>query len=135
MRIIDDEPDSSFEINIVPMIDVIFAILTFFILSTLFLNRSEGLPVNLPQAATGITQASETTVTVTITQQGQISVNRQVVTLEGLPAQILSIKGTKPQQIVVINADQVVAHGTVVAVMDRLRQIEGVRIAIATVKP
>ncbi|MEY2914612.1 MAG: hypothetical protein RLZZ184_3921, partial [Cyanobacteriota bacterium] len=40
-----DEPDIPAQINIVPMIDVIFAILTFFIMSTLFLNRSEGLPV------------------------------------------------------------------------------------------
>ena len=47
-----DEPELPAQINIVPMIDVIFAILTFFIMSTLYLHRSEGLPVNLPQAAT-----------------------------------------------------------------------------------
>ncbi len=46
-----DEPDMPSQINIVPMIDVIFAILTFFIMSTLYLTRSEGLPVNLPTAS------------------------------------------------------------------------------------
>jgi len=44
-----DEPEIPTAINIVPMIDVIFAILAFFIMSTLFLTRSEGLSVNLPQ--------------------------------------------------------------------------------------
>lgn len=39
---LQDEPDIPAQINIVPMIDVIFAILTFFIMSTLFLTRSEG---------------------------------------------------------------------------------------------
>jgi len=47
-----DEPELPTQINIVPMIDVIFAILTFFIISTLYLTRSQGLPVNLPSAKT-----------------------------------------------------------------------------------
>lgn len=47
-----EEPDLPPQINIVPMIDVIFAILTFFILSSLFLTRLEGIPVNLPKAGT-----------------------------------------------------------------------------------
>ena len=60
-----DEPDLPAQINIVPMIDVIFAILTFFIVATLFLNKSEGLPVNLPKASTAKPQLS-TKVTVSI---------------------------------------------------------------------
>ncbi|HEY9301689.1 MAG TPA: biopolymer transporter ExbD, partial [Phormidium sp.] len=47
-----DEPDSIPQINIVPLIDVTFAILTFFIVSSLSLSKSEGLPVNLPKAST-----------------------------------------------------------------------------------
>lgn len=43
-----EEPDLPPRINIVPMIDVIFAILVFFMVSSLSLTRSEGLPVNLP---------------------------------------------------------------------------------------
>lgn len=39
MRILDNEPEDEFEINILPMIDVIFAILAFFIVLTLFLTR------------------------------------------------------------------------------------------------
>lgn len=62
---IPDDPDDSPQINIVPMIDVIFAILTFFIMASLFLTRSEGLPVNLPQAETAQSQ-NQNKITITI---------------------------------------------------------------------
>jgi len=47
-----DESEGQGEINIIPMIDVIFSILAFFIISSLYLTRSDGLSVNLPSAQT-----------------------------------------------------------------------------------
>lgn len=129
-----DEPEPSAQINIVPMIDVIFAILTFFIMSTLFLTRSEGLPVNLPAAKTAESQAQNQLV-VTIDAGGNLALNRQSTTLEGLDAQIRSLAAAGQPPLVVINADKAVAHGAVVNVMDRLRAIAGVRLAIATQQP
>lgn len=129
-----NEPEPPFQINIVPMIDVIFAILTFFIMSTLFLTRSEGLPVNLPQASTSESQLSEQFV-VTIDKAGKLALNRQPVQLEGLVAEMQALALTGQQPVVVINADEAVSHGQVIAVMDRLRAIEGVRMAIATQRP
>lgn len=126
-----DEPEPSFQINIVPMIDVIFAILTFFIMSTLFLTRSEGLPVNLPNAATAQMQP-ETQIVVTIDKAGALSLNRKPVQLEGLVADVQAQILTGKQPVVVINADAAVMHGKVIAVMDRLREVKGVRMAIAT---
>ena len=75
MRFLDDEPDIPPQINIVPMIDVIFSILAFFIVSSLFLTRSEGLDVNLPQASTSQLQRTEQ-ITVTINKKGQIFLKR-----------------------------------------------------------
>jgi biopolymer transport protein ExbD len=128
------EPEPPSQINIVPMIDVIFAILTFFIMSTLFLTRSEGLPVNLPGAATAQSQPQSQTV-VTIEASGALSLNRQAIDLEALEAQMRGLVAAGQQPFVVINADQAVPHGRVVTVMDRLRKIEGVRMAIATQRP
>lgn len=125
-----EEPDLPFQINIVPMIDVIFAILTFFIMSSLFLTRSTGLPVNLPKAATAQDQRSSQ-VTVTLDAAGNIRLNQQPVQLSDLQPRVRSLSGTRPQT-VIINADQQVSHGQVIAVMDQLRQIPGVRLAIAT---
>lgn len=130
-----DEPELPLQINVVPLIDVMFALLTFFIMSTLFLTRSEGLPVNLPQAATGRQAERPAQVTVTIDPRGQLSLNRESIQLEALEGAVR--QQTKPGQdlLVVLNADQAVNHGQVVKVMDRLRRVEGAKLAIATQKP
>lgn len=128
-----DEAEIPAQINIVPMIDVIFAILTFFIMSTLFLTRSEGLSVNLPQAQTAQTQSSSM-ITVTIDSQGKVFLNRQAVDLEELEAGIRRLANPSQEFLVVLNADRTVEHGIVVEVMDRLRQVKGTKLAIATQK-
>lgn len=129
-----DEPEVPFQINIVPMIDVVFAILTFFIMSTLYLTRSEGLPVNLPKAATGQT-ARPAKVTVTINQQGQIALNRKPIQLEAIEGTVRQFQASNQDLLVVVNSDKNVNVGKMVAVMDRLRRVRGVKLAIATQKP
>ncbi|MBD6618341.1 biopolymer transporter ExbD [Komarekiella sp. 'clone 1'] len=132
---LQDEPDLPAQINIVPMIDVIFAILTFFIMSTLFLTRSEGLPVNLPKAATAKQQQVPTKITVTVDDKGQISLNRKPVAIDNLTQQVKALVGSNSEVLVIINADEKVGYGNVVTVMDRVRQVEGAKLAIATQKP
>ncbi|MBE9004924.1 biopolymer transporter ExbD [Fortiea sp. LEGE XX443] len=131
---LQDEPDIPPQINIVPMIDVIFAILTFFIMSTLFLTRSEGLPVNLPTAATAKQQQIPTKITVTVDQDGTVSVNRQPTTIDALAGQLRTLVADNQEVLVILNADEKVAHGNVVAVMDQVRKIQGAKLAIATQK-
>jgi biopolymer transport protein ExbD len=125
-----DEPDIPPQINIVPMIDVIFAILTFFIISTLYLTRSEGLSVNLPSASTAKTQPSTKT-TVTIKPDGELALNRKPIKLEALEQAVRALVEPNSELIVVINADEKVEHGRVVSVMDGLRRIKGAKLAIA----
>jgi biopolymer transport protein ExbD len=132
---LQDEPDIPAQINIVPMIDVIFAILTFFIMSTLFLTRQEGLPVNLPQAATSQQSQVPTKITVTVESNGDISLNKQPTTVDALAEQLRTLVGSTPDAIVVINADRKVEHGDIVSIMDQVRQVKGARLAIATQKP
>ncbi len=128
----DDELDVPAQINIVPMIDVIFAILTFFVMATLTLSRVESLPVNLPGASTAQLQQNNLDALVTIRSKGQIFVNRDEVAIENLDDRIRQIKGEQPVLLVILNVDEAVRHGQVVKVMDQLRRIEGVRVAIAT---
>jgi biopolymer transport protein ExbD len=127
-----DEPELPLQINIVPMIDVIFAILTFFIMSTLFLTRSEGLPVNLPKAATAKQQQVPTKITITVDEKEQVSLNRKPIAVDDLTAQVRTLVGSNPEVLVIINADEKVDYGRVVAVMDRVRQVPGAKLAIAT---
>ncbi|NEP14982.1 MAG: biopolymer transporter ExbD [Symploca sp. SIO2C1] len=125
-----DESDNPLEINIVPMIDLVFSILAFFIISTLYLTRSEGLPVNLPTAATAEIQR-QSTIKVTINPNGEIRLNGQLVELQQLRDQVSSMVVPNSESLVIINADETVAHGRVVGVMDSLRQVKGVKLAIA----
>jgi biopolymer transport protein ExbD len=134
MRLVDDEPDIPPQVNVVPMIDAIFAILAFFILSTLTLTRSEGLPVNLPEAATSQPQESSEA-TLTIDANAQLFLNQKPLTLDQIIPQVQALKGSSTTFLVIIQADETVQHGRVIAVMDRVRQIEGVRLAIATTEP
>ncbi|MEO1006225.1 MAG: biopolymer transporter ExbD [Cyanobacteria bacterium J06638_38] len=129
-----EEPDLPPSINIVPMIDVIFAILVFFMVSSLYLTRSEGLPVNLPQAKTAEVQQQQQ-ITVSIDRDGQLTLDSEPTQLDQLKSQIEELIGTESTIIVVVNADKDVAHGNVVEVIDQLRQIPQVQLAIAAKKP
>ncbi|MEQ8996154.1 MAG: biopolymer transporter ExbD [Coleofasciculus sp. B1-GNL1-01] len=131
MRLPDDS-ETPFQINIVPMIDAIFAILAFFIISTLYLTRSEGLPVNLPTAITAESQVQDRIITVTIQANGVIFINQEPIELSQLEAGIESLVTADSPFLVILNADENVPHGRVVSVMDRLRLVEGIRLAIAT---
>jgi biopolymer transport protein ExbD len=127
---ITEEPDLPPKINILPMIDVIFAILVFFIVSSLYLTRSDGLPVNLPRASTAEVQKTKQ-ITVSLDNQGKLTVDDKSAQIEELEAQIKKLMSAESSTTVIINADKVVEYGQVVEVMDRLRQIPEVQLAIA----
>jgi biopolymer transport protein ExbD len=126
-----DEPDVPPQINIVPMIDVVFAILTFFIMSSLFLGRFEGLAVNLPKAQSAKPQKM-VRATVTLDQKGNLFLNKTPLQVEALPDAIRQLNQPDQNLVVVLNADGTVTHDRVVAVMDTIRQVEGAKLAIAT---
>ncbi len=130
-----DEPETQAQINIVPMIDVIFSILAFFIISSMFLSKSEGLPVNLPQASTATVQTQTVKLTISIDDEGSLMLDEQAVALEDLEQAVRDRMKAEPVSVVVLKADKAVEHGQVVAVMDRVRRIEGAKLAIAAEKP
>jgi biopolymer transport protein ExbD len=125
-----NEAEEGFEINLVPMIDVIFSILAFFIISSLFLTRSQGLPVDLPSAQTAEPKQS-VQLNITIEPDGKMFLDRQPIELENLKGALTEKISPNSESVVIINADTKVEHGTVVKVMDRLRQVPGAKMAIA----
>ena len=125
-----NEAEDTFEINILPMIDVIFSILAFFIISSLFLTRSQGLPVDLPSAQTAEPKQS-VQLNITIEPDGKMFLDRQPIELENLKGALSEKIAPDSESVVIINADTKVEHGTVVKVMDRLRQVPGAKMAIA----
>ncbi len=128
-----DEPDTEGEINIVPMIDIIFSILAFFILSSLSLTRSEGLSVDLPSAKTAEVKQTEQ-INITIEPDGKLFLNRKPLALDNLQTSLTKIIPAGGENLVIINADEKVDHGRVVGVMDRVRRVPGAKLAIAAKK-
>lgn len=131
-----EEPDLPPRINILPMIDVIFAILVFFIVSSLYLTRSEGLPVNLPSATTAEVQKTQQ-ITVTLDQQGKLTIDSKPAEINQLKTEIeklIAKESNTANTTVIVNADKTVEHGQVVDIIDQLRQIPDVQLAIAAKK-
>ncbi|MEM6598802.1 MAG: biopolymer transporter ExbD [Cyanobacteria bacterium P01_C01_bin.69] len=133
MRLPEDNEISRHGVNILPMIDVIFAILAFFILSTLYLTKAEGLPINLPEAVTATPQ-NQVDVALTVTSEGGLFLGEASVSLENLADAVDQLSPNAPI-LVTIRADEATSHGRVVAVMDQLRTIERVKLGIATTRP
>ncbi|QIZ70554.1 ExbD/TolR family protein [Oxynema aestuarii] len=131
---VPDEPENSPQINIVPMIDIIFSILAYFIISSLFLSKSEGLPVNLPKASTAQVQAETRKMTITLDAEGVISLDKEEIELDSLEENLRDRIEKEGESLVILNADEALDHGRVVAVMDKVRRIEGAKLAIAAKK-
>ncbi|MBF2098139.1 MAG: biopolymer transporter ExbD [Gloeomargaritaceae cyanobacterium C42_A2020_066] len=131
---LDNDSESAGEINLVPMIDVVFSILAFFIIASLFLTRAEGIDVKLPKATTTQTQ-TQRPVSVGIDRQGNVFVDNEAVPIVKLRQQLEVFRKSQAPLVVIVRADTKVEHGLVVAVMDELRQIPNSQLAIATQKP
>lgn len=131
MKFLAENEDHPPEINIVPLMDVIFAILTFFIVTSLTLARTEGLSVNLPGASSGKAQ-DQTKIVITINSAGAMSLNRKPIESQNLVTEIKALVVKDRATMVVINADEKVGHGAVVSTMDLVQQIPDVKLGIAT---
>lgn len=120
------------------MIDVMFLLLVFYILSTAALVHQQAIPVDLPLSTTS--RPSEAPdVTVTVTRSGGLFLDKEPVSLEGLPEAVERLAATRPGGLkalqddgVILSADLEVTHGQVVAVMDALRQLGIARFALST---
>jgi biopolymer transport protein ExbD len=120
-------------IEIIPMIDTIFFLLVFFMISTLSMAQYRGMPVSLPKAASG-QQAPAESAAITIDSQGRLFVDKQPVEKSMLGDLLRQQLAENADLLVVINADDAVEHGRVVEVMDIARNANVARMAIA-VKP
>ena len=118
------------QINILPMIDIIFAILSFLIVSSLYLTRVDTIPVELPKASSSIREDKKF-ITITIDKFGNLFINRNKILFEELEQSLFNLINQK-SKFVVLNADKNVSHGVVITVLDLLRSVEGLKIAIST---
>ena len=118
------------QINILPMIDIIFAILSFLIVSSLYLTRVDTIPVDLPKASTSFRQ-DQKFITISIDKSGNLFLNKNRIKLQDIKDKVVNLTNEN-KNLVVLNADKNISHGYVIGVLDVLRSIDGLKIGIST---
>lgn len=121
--------DEEIEINMTPMLDIVFIMLIFFIVTTSFVKES-GISVNRPKAVTAELK-DQKNIFIGLKQNGEIWINKRAVDIRAVRANVERILTEIPVEGVVIQADQGAATGILVQIMDqvRLAGIEMVSIA------
>jgi biopolymer transport protein ExbD len=117
------------EVNLTPMLDVVFIMLIFFIVTASFVKES-GMDVNRPDAATAVVKPRGN-ILVAITPTGQIWIDKRQVDPRSVRANIERLYAENPQGAVVIQADTDSKNGLLVTVMDaaKLAGVENISIA------
>jgi biopolymer transport protein ExbD len=122
------------DVNITPLIDIVFLLLIFFMVSTTFERESE-IDVTLPQAAIDAPQEQSEVIEIVISSQGEFYVNgkrvinKQVSTLKQA---LLKVADGREDPPIIISADAKATHQSVVTVMDAARQLGFVHLSFAT---
>ena len=131
-----DRRDERVDVNLTPLIDVVFLLLIFFMVSTTF-DRHAKLKVELPEASAKMTQQQEDPVILSIDVKGNYFINdRQVVntTLETLKSALQKTVADKKDVSLVLRADAKTPHQSVVRAMDAASQLGLTRLSIATIE-
>lgn len=123
----------SLELNITPLIDVVFLLLIFFMVSTTF-TRETQLLIDLPESSIDA-RLIEEVVDISISKRGSIAVNQRLIydaDLESLISAITEVSGTKNTLPIVIRADAETPHQSVIMAMDAAGRLGFTKIKIAT---
>ncbi len=118
-------------IEIIPMIDVVFFLLVFFIISSLAMTRMQAHKVNLPKSTSG-TKVARANIVLTI-EPTSIWINKNLVgRIEELGPRLADAMRKDPDASVLIQAEASIPYGRIIAVMDEARQVGVRKFSLAT---
>ncbi|MDZ8054508.1 MAG: biopolymer transporter ExbD [Aulosira sp. ZfuVER01] len=131
-------PVEDFQIQLIPLIDVVFCILTFFLLAALQFTRQQAINIDLPKANTGTSptaslQGNSNILPVTIDAVGQTYVEKQMVRREQLADILKKYVQENPTGVLVLNASRTATYNDVIETLDLLRQVGGDRVALGII--
>ncbi|GAA0304835.1 biopolymer transporter ExbD [Psychrosphaera haliotis] len=119
-------------IDLTPMLDVVFIMLIFFIVTASFVKEA-GIDVNRPEAATAV-KKERASILVAISDKGEIWINKRQVDVRAVQANIERLKAENPQGSVVIQADKKATTETLIKVMDASRAAGAYDVSIAALE-
>jgi len=109
--------DSS--IDITPMLDIVFIMLIFFIVTTTFIKET-GVEVNRPNASTAVAD-ERGNILIAITENNEIYIDKRLIDLRAVRANVERLKAENPEGSVIIQADKLSKSGLLVETMDQIR--------------
>lgn len=119
-------------IEIVPLIDIIFFLLATFVLVSLSMVKHKGIPVFLPSAATGVHQEQKDHVVISISEAGQLYLDKNELQPEELYKTMRSLQEKDSGLRVLINGDENARLGLAIQVLDEIRKIGITKVAFET---
>ena len=121
------------ELNIAPLIDMVFILLIFFLVTTSFVKET-GIDVNRPTAATAVNQA-KATILVGIDATNRIYIDHREVDVRAVRANVERALAENPEGAVIVVADQASSTGTAIQVMDGCRMAGAHNVSLAARLP
>lgn len=119
-------------IEIIPLIDIMFFLLATFVIVSLSMVKNEGIDVRLPTAETGSPRERDHIVTVSITEAGELYLDKEAIVLDVLRDRLRSLQRVDPGLNVFLNGDQGADFGVVMKVFDELRLLGISRVSVQT---
>ena len=118
-------------IMIIPMINIVFFLLVFFMVGTLYMNTEQQIPLNLPSTSTSTAKSIESII-ITLTTSHKLYIDNREISADNLSQEVQDIVRTTPRQAFVIRASKDVYYNEVIALLDMLK-VNGVKyISVAT---
>jgi biopolymer transport protein ExbD len=119
-------------IEIIPLIDIMFFLLATFVMVSLSMVKNKGIPVILPAANTGTPQDQKEHGVVSVTETGQLYLDKRELSQEQLVAELRKLKEQNAELRVFINGDENARVGLAVAVLDETRKLGISKVAFET---
>ena len=123
----------SLELNIAPLIDMVFILLIFFLVTTSFVKET-GVDISRPTASTAVAK-TKSTILIGITQDNTIHLDRREIDVRAVRSGVERAMAENPEACVVIVADKESKTGIVISVMDACKLAGAENVAIAASQP
>jgi biopolymer transport protein ExbD len=117
-------------IDMTPMLDIVFIMLIFFIVTTVFVKEA-GVDVNKPNGSLAV-MPKNANIFIAVTEDGTVWIDKREIEVDLVRANLERLMAEQPSDVIIIQADKEAEHGLVVEVMDQIKMAGIDRISIAT---
>ena len=125
------EEEDSFAMDMTPLIDVVFLLIIFFMVSTVFVDFSRKMDINLPTSKSSVVDETPKTIEIQMSKDKEMTLAGKRTTILGLEQALAKLDIKSKKQTAVIRADKILPYGEVIEVMGLLQKAGVVDISVA----